>query len=283
MRMNAIGYYNGTIGALDEIKIPLLDRAVYFGDGCYEACFVQNKKAFELEAHLDRFEQSMALLKIVPPKSREALKAALSDCMAAYGPDTGLLYWQCSRGTAKRQHNFPDASVPSNLAIMITPKPRPEAHGTVRLMTAKDIRFTMCNVKTLNLLPNVLINQQATEQGYDEAIFVRDGIVTECTHSNVHLLKDGALWTHPTDRYILPGITRMGLIGICNALGVPVREEPFPKEALFTADEVLISASGAGVRSATEIDGAPVGGKATALLHLLQDEYDRKLTEETRA
>ena len=281
--MNAIGYYNGTIGPLEKMQIPMLDRAGYFGDGCYEACFVRNGKGFALEQHLDRFEQSLGLLRIAPPCSREELKAILARCVAAFDGNEALMYWQCSRGTALRQHNFPEPSVPSNLMVMVTQKTLPEAFGTVRLMTAEDIRFTMCNVKTLNLLPNVLTNQLAAERGLDEAIFVRDGIVTEGTHSNVHLLKDGALVTHPADRYILPGITRAHLIAIAKRLAVPVYEEPFAKEALFTADEILISASGAGVRSATEIDGIPVGGKAQALLYALQSEYHRELTEETQA
>ena len=279
--MGSIGYYNGTIGPLEQMRIPILDRSTYFGDGCYEACFVRNGKGFALEAHLDRFETSLKLLRIDMPCPREELKRILHECIAASGEENALLYWQCSRGTALRRHSFPDASVRPNLTVMVTPKPYPTAHGTVRLMTAEDIRFSMCNVKTLNLLPNVLANQRAAEQGLDGAIFVRDGRVTEGTHSNVHILKDGVFFTHPADRYILKGITRGRLIAICGRLGVPVREEPFYRDALFAADEVLISASAGGVRSVTEIDGIPVGGKDTAILHALQDAYAEEFRNET--
>ena len=267
--MSSIGYYNGTMDAPDRIRIPLLDRAVCFGDGCYEACFVRNGKGFGLEAHIDRFYRSLALLRIQPYSDRETLKAILAQCVAAANEPTSVLYWQCSRGTAPRKHAFPPADVPSNLAVTVTPKPLPEAHGTVRLMTAEDIRYTMCNAKTLNLLPNVLTNQIATDRGLDGAIFLRNGIVTEGTHSNVHILQDGVFITHPADQYILNGITRAVLLDTCAALGIPVREEPFTRERLFTADAVLISASTAGPRTVTEIDGVAVGGKDNGLVGVL--------------
>ena len=279
--MSAIGYYNGEIGALERMRIPLLDRASYFGDGCYEACFVRSGVGFALEEHICRFYASMEFLRIVPPCSKEELRSILSRCIREAAEPNALLYWQASRGTAMRSHPFPGKDVPSNLTVTVTAKNPPEEFGSVRLMTAEDIRYSMCNVKTLNLLPNVLTNQRATEQGLDGAIFVRDGIVTEATHSNVHILKDGVLWTHPADRYILDGITRGRLIRLCCELEIPVREEAFRKEALFTADAVLISASAAGVRSVLEIDGRPVGGNADALVEKIQRAYYRQFRKET--
>ena len=279
--MSAIGYYNGTIGALEELTIPLLDRASYFGDGCYEACFVRNGRGFAIEKHLDRFYTSLTHLCIAPPCPKDELRSILFQCIREAAEPHALLYWQCSRGTARREHSFPPSSVPSNLTVTVTQKSLPKEHGTVRLMTAEDIRHKMCNVKTLNLLPNVLTNQRAKEEGLDGAIFVRDGIVTEATHSNVHILKDGVLYTHPADRCILDGITRGVLIGICNRRGIPVREEPFAKEALFTADAVLISASAAGVRLVTELDGVQLHRNADELVYTLQSEYYQLFLEET--
>lgn len=280
--MGAIGYYNGKMGAITELSVPLLDRATYFGDGCYEACFVRNGRPFALSDHLDRFERSLAALRIAPPCGRDELIGVLNRCIAAADEPTALLYWQCSRGTAPRGHAFPNPPVPSNLTVTVTPKGMPKVCAEVRLMTAEDIRFSMCNVKTLNLLPNVLTNQRATEKGLDGAIFVRDGVVTEGTHSNVHILKDGVFWTHPADRYILGGITRAHLLSLCRTLKIPVREEPFSKEALFTADEVLISASAAGVRRVTEIDGTAVGAHAPDLIERLTEAYYRELLDETK-
>ena len=253
--MSAIGYYNGTIGPLETMTIPLLDRSTYFGDGCYEALLYRNGRGFALERHLDRFARSLSLLRIDPPCSREELKAILSECVAASGEREAMVYWQVSRGTAKRTHGFPKGVRP-NLTVMVTPKAIPPMCADVRLMTAEDIRFTMCNVKTLNLLPNVLTNQAAAERGLDGAIFVRDGVVTE-------------------------GVTRDLLLALCPRLGIEAREEPFTKAALFDADEILISSSTANIRRAVELDGQPVGGKAPALLYALQEAYYQTLLEET--
>ena len=279
--MSAIGYYNGTIDALEQMQIPLLDRSSYFGDGCYEACFVRNGIGFALDDHINRFYHSMSFLRIDPPCDRTVLRPILQQCIQAANEPNALLYWQASRGTALRSHPFPTGDISSNLTVTVTPKQPPKEHAEVRLMTAEDIRYAMCNVKTLNLLPNVLTNQRAVEQGLDGAIFVRDGFVTEATHSNVHILRGGRLFTHPADRYILDGITRSRLLRICEQMHIPVKEEPFRKEELFEADAVLISASAAGIRSVVEIDGRPIGCKAKELTEKIQSAYYRQFMEET--
>lgn len=189
--MPAIGWYNGTVGPLDEMKVPMLDRAVCFGDGCYEACLANGVRAFAIEKHLDRFYRSLSLLRIPFSVDREALGATLSECLAAAGEDCAVLYWQVSRATAPRTHAFPVNGAKPNLMITVTPKTLLPDERTVRLITAEDIRYSMCHVKTLNLIPNVLASERAKENGADEAVFVRGGFVTEGAHTNVHILKDG--------------------------------------------------------------------------------------------
>lgn len=280
--MGAIGYYNGKIGALESMTVPMLDRANYFGDGCYEACLVQNGKAFALREHLERFERSLSLLEIEPPCNRDELRAVLDRCVEASNEPSAVLYWQCSRGTAGRKHGFPAPSVRPNLCVMVTPKSIPPFDGTMRLMTTEDNRFSMCHVKTLNLLPNVLANQHAASRGLDGAIFVRNGVVTEGTHSNVSILKGGVLYTHPLDEHILAGVTRKRLLALCDRLGIRVCEEPFLKNALYDADEVLITSSTMHIRSAVEIDGTAVGGGAKELLCRLQSAYRTEFSKETK-
>ena len=271
--MPAIGWYNGTIGKLNEMTVPMNDRAVYFGDGCYEACLAFGTRAYALERHLNRFANSLAQLSIPFEPDRDTLKAALSECLAAAGEDVSVLYWQASRGTALRTHAFPKTCVKPNLLITVTPKRLLPAERAMRLITTDDVRYAMCNVKTLNLIPNVLANQCARESGADEAVFVRCGYVTEGSHTNVHILKDGTLYTHPVDEWILPGVTRAILLELCQKCGVPVVERPFAKEELFAADEVLISSSTLGVRRTEAIDGIPVGGKAEVLFRTLCEAY----------
>ena len=151
----------------------------------------------------------------------------------------------------------------------------------LKLTATEDIRFLHCNIKTLNLLPNVMAAQKAEEAGCDECIFHRGDIVTECAHSNVSILKDGVFITHPTDHYILPGISRMHLIQECKRLGIPVDETPFTMKELYEADEIIVSSSTKLIVRACELEGKPVGGKAPELFKKLQDAYLERFQKET--
>ncbi len=268
--MKTLGYYNGTIGEIDELTVPMNDRASFFGDGVYDATYAHNHVIYCLEAHVDRFFRSMALVRMTPPWTREELMDLLRDLVRKVDSGDQFVYWQVTRGTAPRKHVFPAG--PVNLWVTLTPQTVEDTYRKLKLITAEDTRFLHCNIKTLNLLPNVLAAQRTAEAGADEAVFHRGEVVTECAHSNVHILKDGVLITHPADCYILPGIARQNLIGVCRRLGVPVEERAFTLEELFAADEVIVSSSGYFCMAACEIDGKPAGGKAPALLQSLQDQ-----------
>ncbi|MBQ1820262.1 MAG: aminotransferase class IV [Clostridia bacterium] len=280
--MSAVGWYNGTIGKLAEMTVPILDRAVYFGDGCYEACLAVEGRAFALERHLDRFYRSLSMLSIPFATDRDALKTALRECLAAANEDCAVLYWQASRATAPRVHAFPEGDAKPNLLITVTPKTLLPAGRTLRLITVPDVRYALCHIKTLNLIPNVLASERARASGADEAVFVRDGFVTEGAHTNVHILKNGTLFTHPANERILPGVTRLILLAICERLDVPVREQAFTKDALFSADEVLVTSSTLGVRRARTVDGAPVGGGADTLYRAIAGAYEQIFQEDIR-
>ena len=282
-RVSAIGYYNGTIGPIDSMLVPMNDRAVYFGDGCYEACYAINGKLFRGEAHIDRFYRSLAGLRIAFSHSAESLKKEIERCLDAAGEPNAAVYWQVSRGTDTRHHTFPDASVQPNLLITVSAKV-PDLNGTpLRLLTVPDIRYQMCNVKTLNLVPNILAIQQAREAGADEAALHRDGVVTEGSHTNLSILKDGVLYTHPRNRQILSGVTRGVLLELCGALRIPVSETPFTVDEMKRADEVLITSSLLGIRRASQVDGEPVGNRADALYRALIRAYRERFIGEIRA
>ena len=278
--MPAIGWYNGTIGRPEEMTVPMLDRAVYFGDGCYEACLAVGTRAFAIEKHLDRFYHSLSCLRIPFETDRETLKSTLFGCLAAADEDCSVLYWQVSRATAPRTHAFPETDAKPNLMITVTPKRLLPADRAMRLITTEDIRYSMCHVKTLNLIPNVLASELAKERGADETVFVRDGFVTEGAHTNVHILLNGKFTTHPTDETILAGVTRDVLLELCADLGIPTAERAFTKDELFEADEVLISSSTLGVRRAGSVDGIPVGGRAEALWNTIRLAYRRAFEAE---
>ncbi len=165
---------------------------------------------------------------------------------------------------------------------MIRPSALNEGKEPISVLTMPDIRWHMCDVKTLNLIPAVLASQKAMEAGCQETILVRPGgRVTECAHSNVAILKDGALITAPTDELILPGISRAHLIRAAKTLGIPVKEEPFDEEELFTADEVIVTSSSKPCLRVEKINGESAGGKDPVPLEKLRRFVVEEIYRET--
>lgn len=278
--MKNLGYYNGKYDEIENMVIPMNDRVCYFGDGVYDATSSRNYKIFALDEHIDRFYNSAALLQIEIGYTKDELKDILRDMVSKMDTGENFVYWQVTRGTAKRDHIFP-ADTKSNLWITITHKDVIDIYEKITLITLEDTRFLHCNIKTLNLIPSVMASQKAKEAGCTEAVFHRSGRVTECAHSNVHILQNGIFRTAPTDNLILPGIARAHLIKACKKLGIPVDETPFTVEELMEADEIIVSSASTFGRSAKEIDGRPAGGKAPQLLKQLQDEVMREFLAET--
>lgn len=279
-----VGYYNGEMGPLEEMKVPMGDRALYFGDGIYEATCVANRVPFALDDHLDRMYNSLRLMEIPFTMGREEIKAELQKVIdAAEEAPCLFLYWQISRGVCMRNHPFPGAEVKPTLMIYVKPVTMKDMNKRYKLISMEDIRYKLCNIKTLNLIPSVLANQRAVERGCDEAVLHRGSRVTECAHSNISMLKDGVLHTAPTDELILPGITRKHLLQLCAANGIPVVEAPYSMVELMNADEIIVSSSSALLMGVESIDGIPVGGKDARRLRLLQDAYREKFARETQA
>lgn len=279
--MKQLGYYNGSFGPLEEMTVPMNDRACYFGDGVYEATLARNAKIFSLEDHLNRFYNSAGLLRIEVPYTREQITEILYSLLKEMDDTDLFIYWQLSRGTAPRNHIFPAPSVKANLWVTIKPGANAEPDEKLRLITMEDTRFLHCNIKTLNLLPNVMASQKADEAGCSECVFHRGDIVTECAHSNVSILKDGVFITHPADHFILSGISRMHLIQECRKLGITVDETPFTVKEMMEADEVIVSSSSKLGLAVCEIDKVPVGGKAPQLFERLQSAYYERFMRET--
>ncbi len=278
--MKNLGYYNGTIGLIEEMKIPMTDRVCFFGDGVYDATYARNHKIFAIEDHLDRFYNSARFLKIEIPMEREELKATLEEMVNKVDDGEQFVYWQVTRGNkGLRNHAFPEGK--ASLWITIEPRKIVDIHKKVKLITMEDIRFLICNIKTLNLIPSVMAAEATKEAGCDECIFHRNGRVTECAHSNVSIIKDGKFITAPTDRLILPGISRKHILQFCREFDIPVLEQPYTIDDLMNADEVVVTSSGQLCLQAIEVDGKPVGGKAPEILEKLQNAYLEKFIRET--
>jgi D-alanine transaminase len=272
--MKNVAYYNGTIGLIDEVSVPVNDRAVYFGDGIYDVAIADCYHTFRLADHVNRFFCSAKQLKISLDMTKEELTNLLTELLGKLdAPGNAMIYWQASRGTAPRSHTFPSDDVKANLLVMIKPLEPPVKLKHINLITTPETRYSYCNIKTINLIPNVLASQKAKEAGCEEAVFHKDGLVSECSHSNIHILKDGVLKTAPLSPAILPGITRMHLLALAQENSIPVNETPFTLEELMDADEVLVTSSTALMRVADSVDGTPVGGKDSETLMTLWNAY----------
>ena len=280
--MKTLGYYNVKYGELEEMSIPMNDRVCWFGDGVYDAGPSRNYKIFAIDEHIDRFFNSAGLLDIEMPVTKEELKELLQEMVNKMDTGDLFVYYQVTRGTGVRDHAYTKG--PGNLWIMLKPAEISDGIEPIKLITVEDTRFLHCNIKTLNLIPSCVATEKAKKAGCQEAVFYRaGGRVTECAHSNVHIIKDGKLVTAPTDNLILPGIARAHLIRMCKKLGIPVSETPYTLKELFEAEEVLVTSSSNLCLHACEIDGKPVGGKNPELLEKIRAALLGEFYEKTAA
>ena len=278
--MENIAYYNGRISSIEEMMIPMNERSSYFGDGVYDAMFTVERVPLQLDDHLRRFYRSAQRIEIEVPMPFDELRAMVLDfCRRVDSPDQ-MVYVQATRGVGMRGHAYRFAGGTPSLWVWVKPDVLDPMDRDYRCITMEDTRFLHCNIKTINLLPAVIANQRAVEAGCDETIFHRGDRVTECSHSNVHILKDGVLHTAPCDNLILPGIARKHILEICGEQGIPVVEAPFTVDELMAADEVFFSSSSAVTCRVREIDGKPVGMRDEATFAKIRDGYQRKIKEE---
>ena len=274
--METIAYYDGQIGQPDELWVPFNDRSHFFGDGVYDAAMGANGKIFLLDEHLDRFYASAGIFDMKVPMGKQELADVLLDLIGRVDGPSYLAYWQITRGTTGlRAHAF-DEEAPAKLWAIMLPDPMGDPREPLKAITMEDKRFGYCNAKTLNLMPAVLYAQAATKAGAYETVLHRDGVVTECAHSNVSILKDGAFYSHPNDEHILRGITKTHLIQACHKVGVPVIERAFTLEQMVDADEVIITASSHLCSFVNDIDGERVGGRDPETLRLIRDVVYRE-------
>ena len=279
--MKDLGYYNGKYDRIENMYVPMNDRACFFGDGIFEVAYARNHKIYALSEHLDRMYDSAAMLGYNMPITKDEFASLLYELSLKVDSPDQLIYWQVSRGTEMRSH-APQSELTANLWVTIREKVMMPPYESAKLITFPDTRFFHCNMKTLNLLPTVMASIAAKDAGADEAIFHRNGMVTECAHSNLCIIrKDGAVQTAPADKLILPGVTRAHMIRACAELGVRCIEENFTLEEMMNAAEVVIVTSGAQFRPVKEIDGQSVGGGAPALVAALQEKLYGDFLKET--
>ena len=269
--MENLGYYNGKYDLLENMTVPMNDRGCYFGDGIFEVAYCRNYKIYSLDEHMDRLYESADILGINIPHTKEEFSEIIRGLVKKLDSHEQLVYWQVTRGTQLRNH-APAKGLVANVWITLRPMKIKDIYTPMTLISLEDTRFFHCNMKTLNLIPTVLASAKAEAAGADEAVFHRNGRVTECAHSNISIiLDDGSVKTAPADNLILAGVARAHLIKTCRQFGITVREEPYDMKELMSAAEVIVTSSGTLCRPVSSVDGVPVGGRAPELLKTLQD------------
>jgi D-alanine transaminase len=273
----SICYLNGEFLPLAEAKVSVLDRGFIFGDGIYEVVPVYYRKPFRLEPHLARFERSTREIGLRNPLTRAQWAALVDQLVARNAGEHQFVYWQVTRGVAKRDFAFPKDTEPTVFA-MTTPFNRPgEAQRTqgLKAVTRRDERWLRCDVKSVSRRGAVLARPYATEQGADEVVQFRDGFLTEGSASNMWVVKDGTLIGAQKDNLILEGI-RYGFVQeLCERLGVPFRVARLSKDQVLAADELMLSAATREILPITTLDGRPVGnGRPGPIYAKLRAGYD---------
>jgi len=257
-------HLNGRYIDAGEAKISALDRGFIFGDGVYEVWRVVRGQLFEAARHQARLERGLRELRIARPAdgSLERLTAIGQRLLKENDLEDGdaTLYVEITRGTAARMHQFPPAgTVPTLLVMASAFAPSDTRFTGTRIITQPDVRWLRCDLKTVQLLPNVMARQAATEAGASEAIFVRDGLITEGTHTTVFAVIDGILRTHPANHLVLPGVTRDVVIELATDVGVKVRQDAIAVDELSRATELFLTGTTTDVTPVISVDGRPIG------------------------
>lgn len=277
-------YLNNSFKDHQDAHISVADRGFLFGDGVYEVTRVVNGSFFMEEMHLERLGEGLRGLKIdADPEQIAAIPEISRELVKRNGLLKGeaSVYLQITRGTAwPRTHVFPAPDTPPTLflsAASFTPHSELHQSGTDAIKVP-DVRWTRCNLKTVNLLPNILAKQQAREAGCENAVMVRDGVITESPNSNIFGVKGGELFTFPATNYILNGITRRVVLEIAETLSIPVRFQPLREEELFDLDELFFSGTTTDIQPVNRVDGKPIGeGKPGPIVQALQKAYRERL------
>jgi len=268
----AIAYLNGVWQALHEAKISVLDRGFMFGDGVYEVIPVYDNKVFLLNEHLKRLSTSLSEIKIASPMSVEQWAALVLQAVEKGGETNAMVYIQVTRGVAeKRGHLWPQDISPTVLLTVNAAPGLTRLYSTIAIVpysmvTMDDFRWKNGHIKTTSLLAAGLIKNEAAALGVDDAILIRNGLVTESSSSNVFVVIGGAFVTPPKSRLILHGITRDHVLMLARKSSLVVEERDIEEAELFSASEVMVTSSGRELWPVGSIDGKKVGDGAPGVV-----------------
>lgn len=270
---------------IEEACVPVLDRGFIFGDGVYEVIPAYSRKLFRLESHLHRLQYSLDSIRLTNPYSNPQWHDLLERIVACNDNEDQYIYLHITRGVAKRDHAFPLNSTPT-VFIMSNPLLAPSQDlltNGCSAITAIDNRWIRCDIKSISLLPNVLLRQMAIDANASETILIRDGFLTEGSASSIFIVKDNVLLAPPKSHLMLPGITYDVVLELATANHIPYKISEIQEEELQSADEIMLTSSTREIMAVTRLNDNPVGsGRPGKLCQRLQQLYHHYKTTTMR-
>jgi D-alanine transaminase len=259
----ALADVNGVITPLEEARISVLDRGFLFGDAVYEVIRVYGGRPFYMEDHMERLRRSCEGLGFQNVPTTDELTERGISLVRASGLEEAALYYQVSRGAGNSRSKEPDPSMHPTIVVTVDPASRPAAslrEQGATAITVPETRWDRADLKTVNLIPRILVRQKAKEAGAYEAIWVADnGNVLEASASNVFMVIDGVMVTPPLGNRLLAGITRAVVLDLTEKLGLACEERKFTIDELRSADEVFLTGSITEILGLSQVDGEVVG------------------------
>jgi D-alanine transaminase len=276
-------FLNGKYMPVEEARVPVLDRGFIFGDGVYELVPVYSRIPFRLDEHLARLERSLAAVRIRNPYSRAEWREILLNVIAKQPHEDQGVYFQVTRGVARRDHAFPKDVAPTVFVMsnpLVTP-PQQLVERGASAVSAVDDRWLHCDIKSISLIGNCLLRQVSADAGAVETILFRDGRLTEASASNVFVVKRGVIVSPPKSNLILPGITYDVVVELAQGAALPLEFRPVAEAEVREADEVWVTSSSKEVLAVVSLDGRPVGegwpGPMFRRMYGLYQEFKQKV------
>lgn len=278
--MAELAYVNGVFSRIEDAKVSIEDRGFQFGDGVYEVIAAYNGRLFLLDEHMKRLRDSTAAIHLDYDFERNPIEPIVHEALRRSDIRDAAVYVQITRGAAPRSHVIPKVIEPT---LVLTVRPLAKVPQELRdrgakVLSVPDYRWSHCHIKAITLLANVLAKREAMTRGFDEAVFVaRDGLVMECTASNIFMARRGALTFPPRTESVLHGITQAFLLDCARSLGQRVEERSFTLDDLYAADEAFMSSTSIEVVGITSVDGKRIGdGKVGPITRRMHEEFARR-------
>ena len=276
-------FLNGEFLPVDEAKVPVLDRGFIFGDGVYEVVPVYSRVPFRLDEHLARLERSLGETRIRNPYSRNQWREVIFKLVDAQPFEDQAVYFQVTRGVAKRDHAFPKGAEPTVFMMsnpLVNP-PRAQVEAGGKAVSERDNRWLRCDIKSISLIGNCMLRQLSAEEGYAETILFRDGYLTEASACNVFIVKRGVIQAPPKGNLLLPGITYDVVVELARANGMPIELRGVTEAEVRAADELFVTSSSKEVFPIVELDHKQIGdgrpGPVFRRMYDLYQEFKRKV------